>query len=305
VNISVVVPVYKSKETLDELVLEVENNLKKIGNHYEIILVNDACPDNSWVKIVEICDKNKHVVGINLSRNFGQHYAISAGLKESKGEWVVVMDGDLQDVPSEIPNLFNKTAEGFDIVQAKRTNRQDAFLKIIYSKLFYLFLSFMTDRNYDSSVANFGIYSRKVIDMINSMPEKFRIFPIMVSWIGFNSISIPVKHSSRKAGKSSYNFKKLRRLALDIVLSYSDKPLRLTVKFGLLVSSFSFIYLCVLIYQYFTGVITVMGYTSIIGSITFFSGIIILVLGVIGLYIGKIFETVKQRPIYIISERIN
>lgn len=305
VHISVVSPVYRADKIVQELVKQVKENLLTITEDFEIILVNDASPDNSWVAIETECKKDKRVKGINLSRNFGQHYAITAGLSYAKGEWVVVMDCDLQDRPDEIPNLYKKAMEGWDIVFAQRKERKDGFLKKKLSKLFYYLFSYLTETKQDASVANFGIYNKKVIVAILSMKDQIRFFPTMVQWVGFRKYYLPVKHSERFEGKSSYNFKGLFKLALNSILAFSDKPLRLTVKLGFGITLISLLVMLVYFIMYLTGSIKVLGFTSLIISFWFLSGIIIFILGFVGLYIGKIFEKVKDRPNFIVQEEIN
>jgi dolichol-phosphate mannosyltransferase len=215
------------------------------------------------------------------------------------------MDCDLQDRPEEIVNLYQKALEGYDIVLARRHERQDGFFKRFFSWLFYYVLSYLTGIKHDPAVANFGIYHRKVIQAVCQMRESIRVFPIMVRWTGFKTAKIDVIHAERTIGKTTYNFKRLLNLALDIILAYSDKPIRLTIKLGLTISILSFLFGLFLLFEYFFGVITVPGYASIIISIWFLSGLIIMILGIIGLYVGKIFEGVRSRPIYIVHTKLN
>ena len=303
--ISIVSPVYKARNIVFELVAQIETSVLEISENFEIILVDDGCPENSWEIIEHIAKLNKRVVGIKLSRNFGQHYAISAGLSEAKGEWIVVMDCDLQDRPDELPKLYNKALEGYDIVLAQRINRNDNYLKKLFSKLFYRLLGYLTGSMHDESVANFGIYHHKVINNIIGLTDSIRFFPSMIKWVGYKSAKLPVQHSSRVEGKTSYNFKRLLKLALDIVLAYSDKPLRIVVKLGLLISLASLFIALYYCYKYFKGEIIVGGYTSLIISIWLLSGIVISTLGMLGLYIGKIFEQTKNRPNFIIDKKVN
>lgn len=302
--ISVVSPVYRAEKIVPELVARIKTQLEIIaGDSYEIILVEDRGPDNSWAVIKAIGDTDKHVRGIRLSRNFGQHVAITAGLDASRGRYVIVMDCDLQDVPEEIPRLYEKALEGYDYVVASREDRQDNFLKRLSSKGFHWVLSYLTNTPHDARIANYGIYSRKVIDAIISMREQIRYFPTQRLWVGFSKTHIQVKHSSRFEGKTTYNLTKLLNLALDIILAYSDVPLRMIVKLGLIISVFSILgAFAYFIYAIIEG-FEVLGYASIIISIWLFSGLIILFLGVLGLYIGKTFEHVKSRPLYIIDEQ--
>lgn len=300
--ISVVIPVYRAESMMNELIQRIENALVKITTDFEVVLVEDSSPDKSWDKIVEIAAQKKYIKGIKLSRNFGQHYAISAGLANCSGDWVVVMDCDLQDQPEEIIKLYQKAQEGFHIVLAKRYNRQDSFLKRSGSKLFYFCLGYLTGTKQDATVANFGIYSKKVITAIVNLPEKIRYFPTMVKWVGFSYTFVNVDHASRLEGKSNYNLKKLLNLALDIILAYSDKPLRLIVKFGMIIAILSFLFAIASVIAKFSGVYTVSGYASLIASIWLLSGCIIFTLGIVGLYVGKTFEGVKNRPSYIIEK---
>jgi glycosyltransferase involved in cell wall biosynthesis len=304
-HISVVSPVYKSPTILPELVERLRIALSKITDSFEIILVDDGCPLNSWEIIAELSNKHSFVRGIKFSRNFGQHYAITAGLDQAQGKWIVVMDCDLQDQPEEIQKLYDKAIVGNDCVLAARENRQDSFIKKIFSNAFYRILSELTGAKYDHRVANFGIYSEKVIQSINQFREPIRYFPGLVQYVGFKSETINIEHASRLEGKSSYNFKRLTNLALDIILAYSDKPLRTIIKLGLLISLLSFFYVGFSIWQWYTDQILVPGYTSLIASVWLLSGILISTLGIIGLYLGKTFEAVKARPIYIISNTLN
>jgi dolichol-phosphate mannosyltransferase len=281
---------------------------QKSGNlnkQFEIILVEDGSSDRSWAKIEDNCQRDPRIQGIRLSRNFGQHIAITECIYQALGEWVVVMDCDLQDRPEEIANLLAKAVQGYDIVLASRISRNDGVLKCFFSEFFYRILSFLSGTQYDSAVANFGIYHQKVIAAILRMPEKIRFFPAMVNWVGFNRTTMPVEHAMRLKGESSYNFKKQLKLAIDIILAYSDKPLRLIVGLGLFFSLVAFTLGGVILYRYMTGQINVLGYASLVTSICFFSGVIVSVLGVIGLYIGKIFDGIKNRPSYLITKQVN
>jgi len=305
VLISVVVPVYYGEMSIDELVSRLLISLSPLTNEFEILLIDDCGPDRSWDKIIEYSQKDKRIRGVKLSRNFGQHHAITAGLDLCQGEWVVVMDCDLQDRPEEIPNLYRKALEGFDIVFARRINRKDKFIKRFTSELFYKIFSYLSGIKQDGTIANFGIYSKKVIQAINDMREPMRAFSPMARWVGFNKTSINVEHNQRVYGESSYNWSRLISLALDIAIAYSDKPLKLTIKIGLGISFLSVCYTIYNLIAYELGIIKLSGYASIIISIWFLSGLIIFTLGIIGLYLSKIFEGIKNRPIYIVDKKIN
>ena len=304
-HISVVSPVYRAEKIVRELVMQLHNHLQTITDNYEIILVNDASPDDSWDAIAAESAKDKRVKGINLSRNFGQHNAITAGLNFTKGDWIVVMDCDLQDRPDEIPNLYAKAQEGYDTVFAQRVERQDSFFKRLFSKMFYALFSYLTDTKQDPTVANFGIYNRKVIEAILSMNDYIRFFPTMVQWVGFRTFYLPVRHSDRYEGKTSYNFKSLMRLAINTIVAFSDKPLRLTIKIGFIISALSFLLAIYNIIAKLANIIQVEGFTTTVFSIWFVGGLMLFVLGIVGLYVGKTFENVKNRPTYIIANQIN
>ncbi|MEM7101931.1 MAG: glycosyltransferase family 2 protein [Bacteroidota bacterium] len=304
-HISIVSPVYRAEETVDKLVEEIERAVQTIGQSFEIILVEDGSPDNSWSKIEKNCQSNPKVKGIKLSRNFGQHYAITAGLRHAKGDWVVVMDCDLQDRPEEIPNLYEKASGGFDLVYARRSDRKDGFMKKLSSRIFYSLFSYLTDTFQDRTIANFGIYRRQVIEAILEMGDYIRYFPTMSQWVGFKKAYMEVDHGKRDHGSSSYTFGKLLDLALNNIIAFSDKPLRLTVKLGFFISLISGIIGLTYLIQYFIGGFDVEGWASLIISLWFLAGIIIFILGIVGIYIGKTFEKVKERPIFIIQEKLN
>lgn len=305
-HISVISPVYGAASLLEELVERSIKSVKQITDDYEIILVEDSGPDDSWAKIKKICADNPRVTGIRHSRNFGQQYAINCGLDHARGEWVVMLDCDLQDRPEEIINLYHKAQEGFDIVLASRKNRRDDFLKKMFSRMFYKTLNYLTDTNQDPTVANFALYHRKVVDALKNMQDYNRYYPTMIHWVGFRMTTLEIAHAERTDGKkSSYNFRKRLNLAFDTIVSFSDKPLRLTVKLGLVISAITAIFAIALVIRYFMVDVEVSGWTSMFLSFWFLSGLIITILGMVGIYVGKIFEKVKGRPTYIIGEIVN
>lgn len=298
-DISVVVPVYGCRAALPELHRRLTETLSKITSDYEIILVNDFCPQNSWESIEEICKNDKKVVGIELSRNFGQIYAITAGLDKSKGDWVVVMDCDLQDRPEEILNLYNKAQEGYDVVFARRAVRKDSGLKILVSKMFYSIYSFATGTKYDPAICNFSIVHRKVINAYCSMRESHRAYVAYIKWLGFRQTSIDVEHNERHEGKSSYNFKKRMKMAMEILVSQSDKVLKFTVLLGFFITLLSIIGAIALVIAYFFFNM-LSGWTSTIVTLCFFGGLIEMSIGLVGIYVGNIFMQSKARPLYVI-----
>ncbi len=304
--ISIVVPVYKCAGSLVELHRRVQTVLAKLQLDFELLLVNDGSPDNAWSVITDLAAQDKRVVGLQLTRNFGQHYAITAGLQHSQGDWVVVMDGDLQDQPEEIEKLFKVASAGqHDIIFARRVQRFDSWLKRLSSACFYQVLSYLTDTKQDSTIGNFGIYSRRVIDTLNAMTENLRYFPVLVRWTGFTMTTVDVTHAARVTGRSSYNLAKLVRLAFDVIIAFSDKPLRLTVKLGAVIALGSFLFVLYVVGQSLYGTDPVEGWASLIVSMWFLSGLMIMILGMIGLYIGKMFDQVKHRPLYLVKTKLN
>jgi dolichol-phosphate mannosyltransferase len=304
--ISVISPVYGASTLLEELVRRIETSLSKISEQYEIILVEDHGPDDSWEKIQRICKVNPKVIGIRHSRNFGQQYALNCGLDHARGEWIVTLDCDLQDRPEEINKMLEKAQDGYDIVLASRQNRQDDALKKFYSRMFYKTLSYLTDTHQDASVANFALYNRNVVDALKSMHDYFRYYPTMIQWVGFRMTKLEIEHAEREDGKkSSYNFRKRLNLAMDTIISFSDKPLRLIVRIGILISVISALFAVALVVRYFVVDQDVSGWSSMFLSLWFLSGLMITILGMVGIYVGKIFEIVKLRPTYIVGEILN
>lgn len=303
--LSVVSPVYGCESCLEELAERIKRAVSGTGMDLEIILVNDGSLDRSWARITELAAVHPEIRGLRLSRNFGQHYAISAGIEHARGELVAVMDCDLQDLPEELPRMIDAARAGNDVVLAQRVERQDPAFKRFTSYVFFKLLSYLTDVAQDHSTANFGVFSRKVIDTVNRMPEADRCFPLMVKWTGFPITILQVRHAERSTGTSGYSFGKLLRLAINIVLSYSDKPLRLVVKLGLVFSALAFLIVVLSIYRYNVGDIAVAGFTSIIASVWLLGGIMIFCVGVTGLYLGRLFNDAKGRPYYIVGEYLN
>lgn len=300
-DLSIVVPVYRCADTLELLHQQLVDSLSSRSITWELVLVNDCCPENSWEVITKLVGDNNNVRGLDLSRNFGQHAAITAGLSKVSGKRVVVMDGDLQDQPKEIPKLLSKAEEGYEVVLAKRVNRKDKFIKRIFSKLFYSVLSFLTGQYHNAEVANFGCYDKKVINAVLSMGDMSRSFPLFVHWAGFKTIEIEVEHARREIGETSYTFRKAMSLAVSSMISFSDKPLKLTVYIGLILSLLAGIVAVLYFIGAIKGMFTVQGWATMVISVWLLGGLNILIIGVVGLYVSKIFEQTKNRPIYIIS----
>ena len=304
-HISVVIPVYRTACFIQELYNRLNKVIEPITTNFEIIMVEDCGGDNSWQLITEIAKKDSRVKGIQFSRNFGQHYGITAGLDVASGDWVVVMDGDLQDRPEEILRLYEKAQEGYSVVLARRLERNYPFFHNITSKLFYKTFNFLTDSNFDQRCGNYRIISRDVALYYRGMRERLRSFGGLVDWLGFPVSYVDVNHDNRLNGKSSYSLKKRWRLAYEIIIAYSDKPLKLSIQIGFLMALLAFLYGLYVIYQALFMQVSIIGWSSLMVSVYFIGGLIISLLGIIGIYIGKAFDEVKGRPLYVINKKVN
>ena len=304
-HLSVVIPVYQAEGFLEELYRRLKASLNRISKDHEIVFVEDCGGDKSWPLLLQLARKDKKVKAIQLSRNFGQHYAITAGLDNVNADWVVVMDCDLQDRPEDIARLYEKALEGFDVVFGVRANRQDSFMKRFVSSFFYKVFNVFTNLEYDGRIGNFCIVSRKVVECLGDMREKLRFFGGILEWMGFPSAKVEVQHPKSSRGKSSYSYSKLLKLGSDAIIAYSDKPLWLAVQAGFTLAFISFFLGGYHLYRAFSQGAPVMGWASLIVSIYFLSGVIIGILGIVGIYVGKTFDETKKRPLYVIREKRN
>lgn len=304
-KISVVVPVYGCPGAVCPLSERLTTVLTQVADDFEIILVNDACPKHSWEEIEKVCAVNPKVVGLELSRNFGQIRAITAGLDYCTGDWVVVMDCDLQDRPEGIVDLLRKAEEGYDVVFAKRKNRKDTKLVQFLSRSFYKVYDYFTDGQYDSTICNFSISKREVIEQYCKMREQNRAYTLFLKWLGYRQTAIEIEGDARYEGKSSYNFKRKLSMASQFITTQSNKPLKFSIWFGMLCAMFAFIMLIVQMVKFFVFGNVPTGWTSLIVSIYFLGGVILIALGVLGIYIGNIFNESKKRPLYVVRTILN
>ena len=303
-KISVVVPIYGCRAALPELYSRISKTVSQISDDYELIMVNDSCPQNSWETIEDLCKKDFRVKGIELSRNFGQMKAILAGLDNAEGDWIVVMDCDLQDKPEEIIRLYEKAQEGFDIVFARRKNRRDGRLKIFLANQFYRVYRFAIDGDYDGNICNFSIVRKEVIENYCKMREQHRAYVMYLRWMGYKQAIIDVEHNERFEGKSGYNLSKRINMAIELLTSQSDKILRLFTGLGFFMSGVSFLVIISLIVYHYIADVSI-GWTSLIATTVLMGGLIIMVIGVVGIYVGNIFIESKGRPLYIIRQILN
>lgn len=305
--ISVISPVYKAEGIVTELVKRITEELSAITDDYEVILVEDCGPDFSWIKIQDECRKNHKVKGIKLSRNFGQHYAISAGIEHAKGDYIIVMDCDLQDNPVYIKELYKLAQSGYDLVFTYKENRNHSFFKNITARIFYRIYNYLLDNKQSKTDKNIGTYSlinRKVANAFMSIKEHNRDYSIVLQTLGFNRTYIQVQHEPRYEGKSTYNIARLLSTAINVITAQSDKLLRLSITVGFAIFFASVLWAIYTVYRYFNDNIEP-GYSSISIFVSLGTGLILMSLGIVGIYIGKIYEQVKQRPLYHIGEKIN
>jgi len=304
-HLSVVIPLFNESTLIKELVNRVKTNITLLTEDYEIILVDDGSQDQTWELIEIECKQEERIKGIKFSRNFGHHYAITAGLHKSSGEWVVVMDGDLQDRPEVIPDLYKKSQAGYDVVFVSRQNRPEKIYYRIAQKIFYWSLKKLSGVDFDSRQANFSIINKKVVEAFMKFPENARFYGSTIKWLGFKRTFILADHGTRHSGKPSYTLKKRIKLALDIILSFSERPLKFAITCGLVLSSISILMAIWIVFGNFKWGYSVTGWPSVIVSVLFSGGFILTVLGIMGIYIGRIFQEVKGRPLYIIDYKIN
>lgn len=300
-HLSVVSPVYKAEGCVAELCRRLKSALDPITEDYEIILVEDRSPDGSWVAIEQEARNDGRVRGFRLARNFGQQRAITAGLDVASGDWVVVMDCDLQDAPEDIPLLHAKALEGYEIVVAQFEERAESAVRQGASKAFWGALSWLAGISFDYRVGNFRIMSRRVVENFRLYREQLRFLGGITSLMGYTVASLPLKRQERFAGGSSYSFRKLLGIAIDIAMAYSDKPLKISIVVGLLISCLSMVAGAVIVVLEVTGRVLVPGWASVMVSLYFIGGLIIANLGVVGYYIGKTFDETKRRPLYIVE----
>lgn len=303
-HIAVVIPVLNEELIIDELIQRVSKSVIQISESFQIIIVDDGSTDKTWTKIVNCAQIYPKIHGIRFSRNFGHHYAISAGLKYVEADWVIVMDGDLQDRPEIIPILYQEAVKGFDIVFVSRINRTESIYYKVLQRLFYVALRILSGIKFDSKQANFSIISRKVVNAFNNFPEYSRFYGSTVNWLGFKKSFIFADHGKRLLGKPSYTLRKRFKLAADIILSFSDRPLHFAIYLGIFSSGVALMYMIwILIGVKFHG-FSVQGWPSLMAVSLFLGGAILIILGIIGSYLSRIFLEVKSRPLYLVSDEI-
>jgi glycosyltransferase involved in cell wall biosynthesis len=306
-QLSVVLPVFNERELLPTLHRRLTDVLAASGIRYEIIFVNDGSTDGSWDTILEATRTDARAKALDLSRNFGHQVAITAGLEATRGDAVVVMDSDLQDPPEVIPELYEKFLEGFDVVYAQRRRREgETWLKKITAKAFYRVVRRMTSLDIPVDTGDFRLMSRRVVDDLSRFPEHHRFVRGLVSWVGYRQAPVLYDRDRRYSGRTKFSLARMVVFALDGITSMSIQPLRLASHFGLALSVLSFAgMIAVVIYKLAGGAGLIPGWTSLFVAALFLGGIQLMALGLLGEYIGRIHEEVKQRPMYLVRDRVN
>lgn len=303
--VSVVSPVYGCKDCLIQLTAAVSGTLEHTPYDWELILVDDRGPDEPWDVITELSKKHSRVRGIRLARNHGQHLAIWAGLEASQGDWVVVVDCDLQDNPSYIPQLVEKVIfENVEAVIVERGSWSDSIFRRLSSRSFYCIVRALSGINL-SNVGNFGVYSRRMVDLLLRFEEQDVYLPFMVSITGLKKTQLVIDRDERHSGQSSYTTRQLLKLAFSLIVNFSDRPLKYVAIIGAVMSFIALFFSIALIGAYLLGAFTVPGWASIILSMWFLSGLTLAVLGIHGIYLGRIFSEAKRRPRIIVEVETN
>lgn len=303
--ISVVIPIFREEAILEEMVARLNAALEPISPDHEILFVLDGGKDRSWEILAGLAARDARIKAIEFSRNFGQHLAISAGLDACDGDWVVVMDGDLQDRPEVIPDLVRKALEGYDVVFVARRQRKESGIYLALVRMFHWLFQKLSGTHTDPDIGNFSIISRQVVENYRGLREELRFYGGIVHWLGFRHATLPAEQGERFAGISGYRgWYKRVRLATHIILAHSERPLYLSAAIGLIMASGSFLIGLYFLLRALLGDIDVPGWASLMVALFFNTGLILGVLGIIGIYVGKIFGAVKQRPLYIVARRL-
>jgi glycosyltransferase involved in cell wall biosynthesis len=304
VELSVVIPVYRCAECLDALYERLVRTLEALAPSFELVMVDDRSPDGSWDLLVQLAQRDARLRAFRLSRNFGQHAAITAGLAESRGRWTVVMDCDLQDPPEEIPRLLAKAQEGYDIVLARRVKRQQSWLRGVAARTYFRMRNFFLRMEMGTDYSTLSVLSRKVVDAFLEVRDRDRQYMLIIHWLGFERAEIEFEHRARQGGESSYAVRQLVQLAIEGFFFETTILLRWIVYLGFGLALTGALLAAWFIVAYFL-FRPYAGWTSVAVLLLLVGGFIITSLGVTGLYVGRIFAQVKDRPLYVVDSAVN
>jgi glycosyltransferase involved in cell wall biosynthesis len=301
--ISIVVPVYNEEKSIRLMYDRLLASISSISSNFEIIYVNDGSRDNSFLELVKLSKEDARVKYINFSRNFGHQIAVTAGLDKTKGAAVVIIDGDLQDPPEVIPEMYAKHKEGFEVVYGQRLKRKgESFFKKITAKYFYRILKKITNVNIPVDTGDFRLIDQKIVNDLKNMPEQNKFLRGQIAWLGYRQTSVFFERDERKFGETGYPFSKMLKFALDGITGFSDVPLQFVTKTGIFISFISFLVILYAIFSHFILERTITGWTSLIISSMFIGGVQLISIGIIGEYISRINKNVQNRPLYIIDQ---
>lgn len=302
VELSVVIPIYNEQEIIPELHQRLSAAASEVTSDYELIFVNDGSKDHSLLELMKLTENDEKVIYINFSRNFGHQIAVTAGIEHSKGNAVVIIDGDLQDPPELIPEMYRKHQEGFEVVYARRAQREgESFFKKATAKMFYRTLRKMTSVDIPVDTGDFRLIDRKIVECLKQMPEQNKFLRGQIAWLGFRQTAVYFNRGKRKYGTSGYPLSKMLKFSMDGITGFSDKPLVFVTRAGFIISGLSFLIILYAIFSHFFLKQTITGWTSLIISSAFIGGVQLLSIGIIGEYISRINKNVLNRPLYVIQ----
>ena len=301
--ISIILPIYNEQDGLASFMQSLESELAKLKEDVEVIFINDGSTDDSLVLVKNYCDSNNRYKYLDLSRNFGHQIAVTAGIDHALGDKIVLMDADGQDPPSVIPEMLAKMEEGYDVVYAKRVKRQEeSFLKKMTASFFYKLLNKITSIEIPVDTGDFRIMNRKIVEGLKKMPEKQRYLRGQIAWLGYKQTSVSYERHGRNADTTGYTYRKMIHLALDAITSFSNLPLRLATISGFVCALIGFLLILYTLYSRFILQVYEPGWSSLMITIVFLGGIQLMGIGIIGEYISRINDNVKNRPLYLIAE---
>lgn len=301
-SLSIVIPCFNEEEVLPELYRRVKAAAASAGCPYEIILVDDGSRDRTWEMLVQYQNQDTRIKAVRLSRNYGHQVAMTCGVDQAQGQVVLIMDADLQDPPELLGEMLKKWAEGYDVVYGKRVQRKgESIFKRGFAFIFYRVFKRLTGFELPSDTGDFRLMDRRAAEAFRALREKHRFIRGMVSWVGYNQTPVFYERPERFAGKTKYPFKKSFFLAIDAITSFSYAPLRMASYLGVMISGLAFAYILVVLGLKFAGR-NLPGYTSIMAALLLLGGVQLIVLGIIGEYVGRIFEQGQQRPLYLIDQ---
>jgi glycosyltransferase involved in cell wall biosynthesis len=302
-DISVVIPVYNEQASLPALYARLQQVLSALGLRYELIFINDGSTDNSLHLIRELASRQPEVKYIDFSRNFGHQVAVSAGLDRASGAAVVIMDSDLQDPPEVIADLYARWKQGFEVVYGRRRQRPgESAAKKLTASFFYRLLARITHISIPVDTGDFRIIGRKVVEALRQMPEKHKFIRGQISWVGFSQTYLEYDRAERTGGQTAYTYGKMTRLALDAITSFSNLPLKLATLSGFLVSGVAFLLMLYTFYSRYISKDYVPGWSSIMVSVLFLGGVQLITIGIIGEYVSRLSDNVRNRPLYIVND---